>query len=509
MTDTSLIYVYTGSESGYTNGNWYYHNGSSWVSGGVYNSTAFTTDTTLSISGAAADAAACGDLKNALSDTIAKTYENLHEIPVTFIDGGYIDRDSGEAIEYSGWKYSDYIDLSGLTNSYFIALLTTTATIGSSYNVFYNENKEKIGNYFLSGINALVQRPLYKDAKYIRISCRTADKYQIFDDTEKASINFYLDNNELISDYLPVNRAKYMLSTPVNTSIEQFDTEKNSITFSPYTGSREFYKGYNVAYITLRFSYSYFTIENVKAITFEPKEHFVPINNFRICSFNVGLWNNGVTKHPDATMQEYAQIFRRFLGETNSELICCLEAPTTGNVSGTYYVHEIFDFLYGYYRILETGNSTGKIAFAKNTFLNITEHIFAASGRKYYSFQYNVGPDLITVYLVHLSIEASTDGNRQQDLQEIAGILSSTPHCIVLGDWNTYDMSELDALSAYNVANGGIFGKFITWPNVTAAWPNGAIDNIVTTTDIAIKNVVVPDVTLSDHKPLIADISLY
>lgn len=40
MIDTNKIYVYTGSETGYTNGNWYYYNGSNWVSGGVYNSVA-------------------------------------------------------------------------------------------------------------------------------------------------------------------------------------------------------------------------------------------------------------------------------------------------------------------------------------------------------------------------------------------------------------------------------------------------------------------------------------
>ena len=38
MTQTNRIYVYTGSETGYTAGNWYYYDGSAWVSGGVYNS---------------------------------------------------------------------------------------------------------------------------------------------------------------------------------------------------------------------------------------------------------------------------------------------------------------------------------------------------------------------------------------------------------------------------------------------------------------------------------------
>ena len=56
MTDQTKVYVYTGSETGYTAGNWYYYNGSAWTSGGVYNSTALQTDTTLSVSGMAADA---------------------------------------------------------------------------------------------------------------------------------------------------------------------------------------------------------------------------------------------------------------------------------------------------------------------------------------------------------------------------------------------------------------------------------------------------------------------
>lgn len=36
MTDQKKVYLYTGSETGYTSGNWYYYNGTAWVSGGVY-----------------------------------------------------------------------------------------------------------------------------------------------------------------------------------------------------------------------------------------------------------------------------------------------------------------------------------------------------------------------------------------------------------------------------------------------------------------------------------------
>lgn len=59
MTDESAVYLYTGPETGYTAGNWYFWNGSAWTSGGQYGGA--VTDSTLTIEGAAADAKAVGD----------------------------------------------------------------------------------------------------------------------------------------------------------------------------------------------------------------------------------------------------------------------------------------------------------------------------------------------------------------------------------------------------------------------------------------------------------------
>jgi hypothetical protein len=86
MTDINKIYVYTGNEQGYTKGDWYYYDGSAWVSGGVYNSTAFETDKTLTIEGAAADAKAAGDW---LRD-IAVPVTALPEIPETAFADEYM-----------------------------------------------------------------------------------------------------------------------------------------------------------------------------------------------------------------------------------------------------------------------------------------------------------------------------------------------------------------------------------------------------------------------------------
>ena len=70
MTDKKKVYVYTGSESGYTAGNWYSWNGTAWVPGGVYNSAAVQTDKTLTQSGKAADSAIVGQQIGSLKESL-------------------------------------------------------------------------------------------------------------------------------------------------------------------------------------------------------------------------------------------------------------------------------------------------------------------------------------------------------------------------------------------------------------------------------------------------------
>lgn len=88
MADTTKIYVYTGSESGYTNGNWYYHNGTAWVSGGVYNATALETDKTLMVSGAAADAKIAGYGLINFGDATFSSCDDVTRNSVYFVSSG-------------------------------------------------------------------------------------------------------------------------------------------------------------------------------------------------------------------------------------------------------------------------------------------------------------------------------------------------------------------------------------------------------------------------------------
>ena len=52
MTDHAKVYVYTGSESGYNSGHWYYWNGSAWADGGVYNAVAVDIATSADLQAA-------------------------------------------------------------------------------------------------------------------------------------------------------------------------------------------------------------------------------------------------------------------------------------------------------------------------------------------------------------------------------------------------------------------------------------------------------------------------
>lgn len=91
MADENRVYVYTGNETGYTNGNWYYYDGTNWVSGGVYNAVAVDTDDTLSVADKAADAKAVGDEITSLKDDLEDSFYINGNVRLTLINGKFVD----------------------------------------------------------------------------------------------------------------------------------------------------------------------------------------------------------------------------------------------------------------------------------------------------------------------------------------------------------------------------------------------------------------------------------
>ena len=168
MTDTNKVYVYTGSETGYTAGNWYYNDGSDWVSGGVYNSAAISTDTTLSISGKAADAKATGDAIAGINQVPSggSTNQVLGKLSNTDHDYGWIAQTgSGEsgltdAMKQALLKIAEkvgYIDANGSTyyddlyDSFYpvVGLDSISAVFTQGQNVIYNTDSLDVLKQFL------------------------------------------------------------------------------------------------------------------------------------------------------------------------------------------------------------------------------------------------------------------------------------------------------------------------------------------------------------------------
>lgn len=83
MTDEGKVYLYAGSETGYTKGDWYYYNGSAWMDGGKYGG---TVDSTLTISGAAADAKKTGDEISELKSQISQNSGLTEDVKVALLD---------------------------------------------------------------------------------------------------------------------------------------------------------------------------------------------------------------------------------------------------------------------------------------------------------------------------------------------------------------------------------------------------------------------------------------
>lgn len=183
MTDKTRVYVYQGSESGYTSGNWYYWNGSAWTSGGTYNSAAVNTDKTLTQSDKPADSAIVGkeigSLKESLSNKITKFYaSNQGETHITDSDSGKIQDmmiyGKSEQKQYKGinllppdTKPKEYVEVSIPKGS--AVFLATDGTLSNGGSLkFFNEDKTKSMWIGIDSGTTSSKQSLTIDAKYVQ-----------------------------------------------------------------------------------------------------------------------------------------------------------------------------------------------------------------------------------------------------------------------------------------------------------------------------------------------------
>lgn len=226
MADTTKIYVYVGSESGYTNGNWYYWNGTAWTSGGVYNATALETDKTLTVSGAAADAKVVGDI-------CVKMRDSYNLIDTTTSVSGFL-TSAGNISGNGLYKTSDFIPVK---NGVPIKIMPRLRKF-----LAYNQNKGLDYSTWIDADTAnYIYTPTYNG--YIRFSYRTELENQIsvieeindsnYEYYEKHSDKFFKENLDFNSYqknviYGIVERNSYNILDP-STSVQGYLTSAGNV----------------------------------------------------------------------------------------------------------------------------------------------------------------------------------------------------------------------------------------------------------------------------------------
>lgn len=156
MTDHNVVYLYTGTESGWNQGHMYYYNGTTWVDAGIA-----VTDTTLSVAGLAADAKKTGDEIADLKDGLT--------------NGGILETDSYE--ELTGVITTDGRVIGDLPNAHTsdIWLNKGDAIISYAYNYtgFSIVAEHSAGSY-VSLVNAVSNaqlRTVYVAPRNMYVAC--------------------------------------------------------------------------------------------------------------------------------------------------------------------------------------------------------------------------------------------------------------------------------------------------------------------------------------------------
>ena len=303
MTMQNRVYVYTGSETGYTAGHWYYWNGSAWTDGGVYNSNTVQVDPTLTISGAAADARVVGDKFADAEDEFDKYVTNKmqdHE-PLNWfnpadpdVGTGYIDA-NGNIIESTTYSHSGYIPIKKgeLLRWYYNATY-----LGVSNAAVYDANKTVIPSAGWTG-TAVYSYLVPSNAAYIRVSYETRyqSRYQVTKNYVPTAYNTYFEPYiEITENFVTPETEKAL----VNSVQLQYETSPNeNIVLNSDNGTGAWYASGS----SMVFNASY-TSFHYAVIPLEPNTDYIvnQLGNFRWWAFT----KNGVVTSSGQNQTFYA-----------------------------------------------------------------------------------------------------------------------------------------------------------------------------------------------------------
>lgn len=461
------------------------------------------------------------DIQN--NDLVSKSDGQIQGL---LVKDSYVKTD-GTIAEYIGWSRTNYIDVS----QYSLLSLSVPAEI--RYGVWLKEDKSTVIFPIITTTKGNITLFVPLDAKYLIISGLTDNmkNTRIYVKRRKSdNLNFNekrVNVNYIVNGYIQYGKLKkgdrwvatdYM-EIPKNLYIESDGTEEDNAYNAFYDENKVYISSFNTKgkYIKVPDNAKYMRLS-----TLNSNEQRVYTRNpllLKIGSFNVGIWTDGKSSNArvdPANVKAEGIKLRRFLGNTNFDFLLCEEA--THEFDKDYKI-DAYEYCFKnnlpfYWKTKSSTEGSPQVRefllTGKYELTNVTYHDYECeSTRGYVTFECNISGRNITFIACHLSTESSSDGIRQQEMNELANILKNCEYGVLCGDFNAFSIDEFTThFSEFNLSNHGYYGDFNTWP--VPGWEswNHCLDNIITTQSIKITNVLMGEIAMSDHKPLIAEIEI-
>ena len=448
------------------------------------------------------------------------------QIKGLLVKDSYVNKD-GTFAEYVGWSRTNYIDVSQYSA---LSLYPPTEI---RYAVWLKEDKKTVIFPIVTNPKGVDTLFVPLDAKYLVISAPTVNMESITISVKRRksdnldfngkriNINYIVNGYILNGNLQKGDRwvATDYIEIPKNLYIESDGTEEDNAYNAFYDENKVYISSFNTKgkYIKVPDNAKYMRLS-----TLNSNEQRVYTRNpllLKVGSFNVGMWTDGVGSNArvdPANVKKESIKLRRFLGNTNFDFLLCEEATHEFDKD-----YKIDAYEYCFKNNLPfcwKAKSSTEVSPQVRLFLltgkyeliNVTYHDYVCeSTRGYVTFECNISGRNITFIVCHLSTESSSDGIRQQEMKELASILKKCEYGVLCGDFNAFSIDEFTThFSEFNLANHGYYGDFNTWP--VPGWEswNHCLDNIITTKSIKITNVLMGEIAMSDHKPLIAEIEI-
>ena len=204
----------------------------------------------------------------------------------------------------------------------------------------------------------------------------------------------------------------------------------------------------------------------------------------------------------------------QFLKEQNADVIGLIEVDTGSVRSRLINQAEHIAMALGHYSVYECKYGTGSI----NNYLPIVRkqsNAFLASprvvGERFHYFDAGIKRliielelDDVCIFLVHLSLRYR---HRQYQLRHLHQLVSTANKpVIVAGDFNTLWGSH--ELYLFQQATGLRSANVAGLPSFPAHRPRAELDFVLVTSDIEVTGFDIPDVRMSDHRPLVCDFTI-